>query len=125
MAQTYDDAAALSSARSGVQKQIKEVPGNAHFVHCHAHQLNLILEKAVVQNTSVGSFLIAFLEFLFFSNSLQHMAVLEEIAQRRVPRPSSICWNFKSQTVNIVLEIRKELIECHFYFKTKQLFIHW
>ena len=88
--QIYDGAAALTGARSDVQKWIKEVLGNAHFVHFYAHQLNLILEKAVPQNTSLRVFFNSLSRFpAFFSNSPQRIAVLEEIAQTRVPRLSS------------------------------------
>ena len=56
IAQTYDGAAALSGVNKGVQTNIKEVYPNAHFIHCHAHQLNLILEQATSQNSKVRIF---------------------------------------------------------------------
>ena len=46
IAQTYDGAAALSGVRNGVQAIIKDVYPSAYFIHCYAHQLNLILQKA-------------------------------------------------------------------------------
>lgn len=53
--QTYDGAAALRGAKSGVQVRIKKVYSYIHFVHCCAHQLNLILEKTS-QNSKVSIF---------------------------------------------------------------------
>ncbi len=46
IALTYDGASALSGKEKGVQTRIKEVYKNAHYVHCYAYQLNLIIEKA-------------------------------------------------------------------------------
>ena len=46
VAQTYDGAAVLREVNSGVQTRVKEVYGNAHFLHCYAHQLNLVMQRA-------------------------------------------------------------------------------
>ena len=48
IAQTYDGAAALSGIRNGVQALIKAVYPKAHFIHCYAHELNLILPKSYI-----------------------------------------------------------------------------
>ena len=40
------------------------------------------------------------------------MAVLEEIAHRRIPGSSATRWNFKSRTVRAVFELKDSLIEC-------------
>jgi hypothetical protein len=42
--------------KGGVQTIIKETYKNAHFIHCYAHQLNLIMEKAASQNPEVCIF---------------------------------------------------------------------
>ena len=56
VAQTYDGAANLSGSRSGVQTRIKDHYPDAHFIHCYAHKLNLIIQKACSQNKSVRIF---------------------------------------------------------------------
>ena len=114
VAQTYDGAAVLSGVNRGVQARIKEVYNNVYFVHCYAHQLNLILQRAASQNRNVRIFFASLVGIpTFFSRSSQRVSALEQIAgNRRVPRPSSTRWNFKSRTVNMVSELRKELIEC-------------
>ena len=114
IAQTYDGAAALSGINNGVQARIKKVYSNAHFVHCYAHQLNLILEKAASQNKSIRVFFNNLSGIpAFFSKSPQRMSVLEDIsAGQRVPSPSSTRWSFKSRTVNAVYEMKDELIQC-------------
>ncbi|XP_042226471.1 zinc finger MYM-type protein 1-like [Homarus americanus] len=113
IAQTYDGAAALSGVNKGVQTRIKEVYINAHFIHCYAHQLNLILGKATSQNTNVRVFFNSLSGIpVFFSKSPQRMAALENVAGHRIPRPSATRWNFKSRTVNAVHEMKDALIEC-------------
>ena len=113
IAQSYDGAAALSGVNKGVQARVKELYGNAHFVHCYAHQLNLILEKATSQNSNVRVFFNSLSGIpAFFSNSPQRMAALDNTAGRRIPRPSTTRWNFKSRTVNTVYESKDALIAC-------------
>src|SRR6201990_1711383 len=113
IAQTYDGAAALSGVNKGVQSRIKEAYSNAHFVHCYAHQLNLLLEQATSQNTNVRVFFNSLSGIPNFSSrSSQRMSALENVAGRRVPRPSSTCWNFKSRAVNAVKEMKDQIIEC-------------
>ncbi|KAJ8881756.1 hypothetical protein PR048_018242 [Dryococelus australis] len=48
--QSYDDASVMSGKNTGVQARVKEIDKNAHFVHCYAHQLNLIIERCATQN---------------------------------------------------------------------------
>ena len=40
------------------------------------------------------------------------MAVLDQVAHRRIPRSSATRWNFKSRIVQTVFELRTTLIEC-------------
>ena len=105
VAQTYDGAAVLSGVNRGVQARMKEVYNNAHFIHCYAHQLNLIVQKAASQNSSVRIFFANLAGIpSFFSRSSLRISALERItnSRRRVPRPSSTRWNFKSRTVSTV-----------------------
>ena len=46
IAQSYDGASVMSGATGGVQAIVKQKYPHAYFVHCYAHQFNLILEKA-------------------------------------------------------------------------------
>ena len=43
IAQAYDCAAVMRGCVNGVQVQMKKFFLHAHYVHCHAHQLNLII----------------------------------------------------------------------------------
>ena len=51
IAQTYDGANVMRGHIAGVQTKVQEVYRNAHYVHCYAHQLNLILQKAAMATT--------------------------------------------------------------------------
>lgn len=57
--QSYDGANVMSGRLNGVQKIINNSYKNAHFIHCYAHQLNLILIQATSQNREIR---------IFFSN---------------------------------------------------------
>ena len=112
--QTYDGAAVLSGVNSGVQARMRMVYSNAYFVHCYAHQLNLIVQKAASQNPNVRIFFASLAGIpSFFSRSPFRMSALEQVTNnRRIPRPSSTRWNFKTRTVSVVYDLRKELVEC-------------
>ncbi|CAG9765677.1 unnamed protein product [Ceutorhynchus assimilis] len=56
IAQSYDGAAVMSGRNTGVQAQVKEKYNFAHFVHCYAHQLNLIMSKAASESPQVRLF---------------------------------------------------------------------
>ncbi|XP_063917578.1 zinc finger MYM-type protein 1-like [Zophobas morio] len=55
LSQSYDGASVMSGRQNGVQAKIKEHYPKAQFIHCYAHQLNLIIEKAASAH-SQGAF---------------------------------------------------------------------
>nr|CAI5829756.1 unnamed protein product [Callosobruchus analis] len=94
IAQSYDGAAVMSGAINGVHKHVQEQYPRANFVHCYAHQANLIMTMYI------------------FSTSPQRAARLEEFLHKKgLPRSSKIKWNFNSRTVNAVYEQREYIIE--------------
>ncbi|CAI5682239.1 unnamed protein product [Oreochromis niloticus] len=44
IAQAYDGAAVMRGTTGGVQRKIQDIYANAHYVHCYAHQLNLVCD---------------------------------------------------------------------------------
>lgn len=113
VSQSYDGANVMSGQHAGVQSIVQQTYKHAFFVHCYAHQLNLIVAQATSQNHDVRIFFSDLSEITnFFSNSPQRVAVLDKIVGKRIPRASATRWNFKSRTVNTVFEYREELIEC-------------
>ena len=45
IAQAYDGATVMSGTNHGVQTIMKETFPHAHYIHCYAHQTNLVLQK--------------------------------------------------------------------------------
>lgn len=103
----------MSGHQSGVNVRVKEKYPYAYFIHCYAHQLNLIMAQATSQNKHVKEFFSNLSQIpTFFSNSPQRVAILDEIVGARLPKTVQTRWNFNSRTVNMVYEHRETLIEC-------------
>ncbi len=56
IAQTYDGASVMRGRIRGVHVKVKEVYENAYYVHCAAHQLNLVLSMAASCNREAKLF---------------------------------------------------------------------
>ncbi|XP_072014887.1 zinc finger MYM-type protein 1-like [Amphiura filiformis] len=106
IAQTYDGAATMKGRVNGVQAQVKEEYPNAHFVHCYAHQLNLVMEQACSKHSRLCKVFFANLSAfaVFFSLSPKRAAALKDYCKRRIPRAAATRWNFNSRTVSVVYE---------------------
>ncbi|KAL4091709.1 hypothetical protein QTP88_026360 [Uroleucon formosanum] len=75
--QGYDGASVMSGSNSGVQKRIMSVAPNASFVHCCAHNLNLVISDAA-KSTQVANNFFGTVQaiFNFFSSSAPRWATL-------------------------------------------------
>jgi hypothetical protein len=113
IAQTYDGAAVMSGSLKGVQALIKESYPDAQYIHCHAHQLNLVMMKAASINSNVKVFF-ANIQGLctFFSTSPQRTKVLDEIVKKRLPRSAPTRWNFQSRSIMTIYCHRTDLVMC-------------
>jgi len=113
IAQTYDGANVMSGSVGGVQTIIREKYPNAYFVHCYAHQLNLIMQKSTKQNSQARIFFSDLSGIpAFFSNSTHRTDMLDKIVNIRMPRVAVTRWNFNIRTVNTIFENRDKLILC-------------
>jgi hypothetical protein len=113
IAQSYDGASVMSGRNNGVQAKIKEIYKNANYIHCYAHQLNLIIERAASQNKQVKVFFCNLDGFsTFFTRSPKRTAILDEVVKNRLPRSAPTRWNFKSRCVVSVFKYKKDLITC-------------
>ncbi|XP_072380630.1 zinc finger MYM-type protein 1-like [Diabrotica undecimpunctata] len=113
ISQSYDGASVMSGVHGGVPKLIQDKFRYANYIHCYAHQLNLLMSQATSINTNVRIFFADLTDITnFFSNSPQRVAILDEVVGNRVPSASATRWNFKIRTVNMVYENREALIEC-------------
>ncbi|GBL99104.1 hypothetical protein AVEN_64104-1 [Araneus ventricosus] len=112
ISQSYDGTNVMSGQHAGVQAFIQCAYKNAQYVHCYAHQLNLIVGKATSQNQQVRVFFSNLSDITsFFNKSPQRVAILDETVRKRIPYGSATRWNFKSRTINTVYEYRKQLVE--------------
>lgn len=112
IAQSYDGASVMSGGLNGVQKLIKDKYPNANFIHCYAHQFNLIMSAAASVNRQARIFF-AHLSGIcsFFSHSPQRSKVLHDIIEKSLPRVAVTRWNYHSRVVKDVFENREDLIK--------------
>ena len=101
----YDRASMMRGERAGVQQKVHVHFRNGHYVHCYAHQLNLIMQQATSHIPSVRVFFsdlggIA----TFFTRSPKRTSILDQIVERRLPRATSARWNFNSRIINTAYE---------------------
>lgn len=113
ISQAYDGASVMRGATAGVQRKMQDVYPNAHYIHCYAHQLNLIMQQATSNIPKVRIFFSDLGGFAsFFSRSPKRTAVLDKVVAHRLPTSSSVRWNFHSRAINTVFEHREDLIRC-------------
>lgn len=84
----------MRGATGGVQGNVQDVYGSAHYVHCYAHQLKLIMQQATSHITKVGAFFPDLGGFAaFFSRLSKRTAVLDQVVAHRLPGASTTRWN--------------------------------
>ena len=111
--QSYDGASVMSGNAGGVQRIVRNTYPFAFYVHCYAHQLNLILEKCASINHTVRSFFCNLHAFpSFFTRSPKRSAFLKEIVNRRIPAAPQTRWNYNTRTVKIIHDNLESLKEC-------------
>ncbi|XP_043482137.1 zinc finger MYM-type protein 1-like [Leptopilina heterotoma] len=81
--QGYDGARVMSGIYTGVQKRILEKQDNATYVHCCAHNLNLVLNDSVEGISEVRNFY-NWIEsiYVFFANSIKRWDLLSSFLQK-------------------------------------------
>lgn len=80
--QGYDGAAVMSGVYGGVQALIKEKQPKATYIHCAAHNLNLVIGDAVKCSLEIQSYFSILEEiYVFFGNSLPRWDILSNITE--------------------------------------------
>ncbi|XP_039858034.1 zinc finger MYM-type protein 1-like [Simochromis diagramma] len=119
VAQTYDGAAVMSGSTGGVQAHFRRLHPEAIYVHCYAHQLNLVLCntcKAVPE--AVGLFSLLECVYSFFSTSLvNHHKFMETQAKLGLTKTelvqlSNTRWACQLRSISAVLETLPAILEC-------------
>lgn len=76
--QTFDGAAVMRGDKSGVKVKVQSIYKYAHYVHCYAHQLNLILKSSAKSKNSNRFFSQLTAISNYFSRSPNKVKVLSE-----------------------------------------------
>lgn len=77
ISQACDGASITAGNSRGVQAIVRKSYTDVLYVHCHAHQLNLVMMKAAFVNRDGRIFFLMYEGFVNFSNSPQRTAILE------------------------------------------------
>lgn len=113
ISQSYNGTVILSDRMTGVQALIKEKYLTAHFMHCYAHDVNMVLSKVTSENTQLRIFFGKLQEFsAFFGMSPEYLEVLNTIVKRNQPNSGEINVNFNSDLISVLYENRHSFIEC-------------
>jgi len=76
--QGYDGARTMSGIYSGVQKRILAIQPKAVYVHCAAHNLNLVINDAVCKVQETASFFTTLEDlYVFFGHSIRRWDLLK------------------------------------------------
>lgn len=105
--QGYNGAAVMSGFYSGVQKRIKDKVSTASYVHCCAHNMNLVIADAVKSNQMALSFFDTVQAiFNFFSSSAPRWATLafgendaNNIKQKVLKKVCPTCWEARHVSI--------------------------
>lgn len=78
--QCYDGAASMSGKLSGVQKRVREEEPRAIYVHCAAHNLNLVVEDSINCTAEIRNFISLTKEMIVFvKGSPKRLSSFEKI----------------------------------------------
>lgn len=102
IAQTYDGGSVMAGQHGGLQKLIKDEFPQAMFIHCYAHQLNLILQQSLNHIKECKVFFQTLSGFAsFFSKSPKRTAALDKAVQRRLPSVAPTRWLYSGRLVGL------------------------
>lgn len=79
-AQGYDGASVMKGPYTGVQKRLQEIEKLAVYVHCNAHNLNLVINDAVKEVRAVDSYFTTLQSLnVFFGLSIKRWDILSSL----------------------------------------------
>lgn len=119
VAQTYDGASVMSGAVGGVQARFRERHPEAVYVHCYAHELNLVLCytcKAIPEAAALFDLLENV--YTFFTNSLVNHNKFVEIQKQLGLKTSELVqlsttrWACQVRSVNNILNNLPAILTC-------------
>ena len=81
ISQYYDGASVMSGCQTGVRARISEINPSAIYIHCHAHQLNLVLVDTCRKLPHASEFF-SLLESLYVSSPLLYPILSLSLSKR-------------------------------------------
>ena len=110
--QGYDGAATMSGVYSGVQSRILEKVPNALYVHCVAHNLNLVLNDAVSQVQEVSQFFNVIQRiYTFFSGSIKRWDILASFTTVSNVKLKALCPTRWSSREKCIIALRYRYVD--------------
>ena len=114
ISQCYDGASVMSGCQTGVKARISAINPSAIYIHCHAHQLNLVLVDACRKLSRASEFF-SLLEnlYVFISSSVPHSLFVtkqKELGQR-VVEFSETRWSCRYSSIKSVLSSFSALVQ--------------
>uniref|UniRef100_H2ZTL9 TTF-type domain-containing protein n=1 Tax=Latimeria chalumnae TaxID=7897 RepID=H2ZTL9_LATCH len=116
VAQIYDGASVMSGATGGVQAKFQQYHPEAIYVHCYAHQLNLVLCHMCKAATDFFNTLENL--YTFFSASLIHHKKFSDVQAQlglkhsELVQLSDTLWSCQLRSVNALLTNFTAVIQC-------------
>ncbi|XP_044134789.1 zinc finger MYM-type protein 1-like [Bufo gargarizans] len=110
--QGYDGAATMSGVYSGVQARIAQREKNALYVHCTAHNLNLVLQDAVGNIPEISSFFEVVQElYVFLGESIRRWNILSSFSTESSITLKKLCPTRWSSRHDSLLALRFRFVD--------------
>ena len=109
--QTCDGVSVMSGHLNGVQAQIQREYPFAHFVHCAAHRLNLVLCQAASSIAPVKIFFVNIGAFCTFTSNAPRRKAFLSSHNIEFPSPGDTLWYYRARLIIVLYNNYEKLIE--------------
>ena len=100
--QTYDGAAVMSGHINAVQVQVRQEYPFAHFVHCAAHRLNLVLCQSASSISPVKIFFVNVGAFCTFTSNAPKRKAFLTSHNIEFPNPGDTRWYYRASVIKVI-----------------------
>ncbi|KAM4026863.1 zinc finger MYM-type protein 1-like [Anomaloglossus baeobatrachus] len=110
--QGYDGAATMSGVYTGVQIRIQRKEKNALYVHCAAHNLNLVIQDSVSHVPEVSRFFEVIQSiYVFFGDSISRWSLLQSLTSESSVTLKRLCPTRWSSRFDSILALRFRFLD--------------